>query len=156
MLHLGSTIVEQLTEISTERGSGDVTESDLHRAMKRMVRGELECDDYAVVEEPLHPPAHWIHWEAYRPDLLGLKSGSTSEQIVIAECETHPSMNRFVAKNYGSLWFEPSIFCEGSIRRILAIPKGRLSVVDMELRHGWEIWVLGSVGPILKIPSVGS
>ena len=132
-----------------------MTESDLHRSMKSIVRGHLEMDNYSVVEEPLFPPAEWIHWEAYRPDLLGLRSDDRSEQIVIAECETHPNMKRFTAKNYGSLWFEPSILCDGSIRRILAIPRGRLSALDLELRRRWEIWVLGPTGPILKIPSIG-
>jgi hypothetical protein len=123
--------------------------------MKKIVRGALEFDNYSVVEEPLHPPAEWIHWEAYRPDLLGMRSDDRSEQIVIAECETRPSMRRFIAKNYASLWFEPSILCDGSIRRILAIPRGRLAALDMELRHRWEIWVLGPTGPILKILSIG-
>jgi len=132
-----------------------VTESDLHRAMKRMVRGDLEVENYRVVEEPLFPPAGRIHWEAYRPDLLGFRSGDRSEQIVIAECETRPIMKRFLAKNYESLWFEPSILCDGSIRRILAIPRGRLSALDLELRHRWEIWVLGSTGPISKISTIG-
>jgi len=131
-----------------------VTESDLHRSMKRIVRSDLELDNYRVVEEPLFPPADWIHWEAYRPDLLGLKSVDRSEQLVIAECETHPSMKRFTAKNYGSLWFEPSVMYEGSIRRILAVPRGRLAALDLELRHRWEIWVLGQSGPLLKIPRI--
>jgi len=132
-----------------------VTESDLHRSMKMIVRGDLEKEEYRVLEEPPYPPAGWIHWEAYRPDLLGMRSDERSEQIVIAECETHPSMRRFVAKNYGSLWFEPSVLHEGSIRRILAIPRGKLSALDLELRSRWEIWVLGPTGPISKIPRIG-
>ncbi len=131
-----------------------MAESELHRSMKRMVRADLEKQDYRVVEEPLYPPASWMHWESYRPDLLGLKSDDHSEQVVIVECETHPSMKRFVSKNYGSFWFEPSVTRDGSIRRILAVPRGKLASLDLELRHGWEIWVMGCVAPIVKISSI--
>lgn len=130
-----------------------VAESDLHRSMKSMVRSDLEVENYRVLEEPLYPPASWIHWEAYRPDLLGLRSDDATEQVVIAECETHPNMRRFTAKNYSSLWFEPSVVRQGSIRRVLAVPRGKLATLDMRLRARWEIWVLGSTGPIAKIPS---
>jgi hypothetical protein len=131
-----------------------VAESELHRSMKRMVRDDLEAESYRVIEEPLFPPVSWIHWDCYRPDLLGLKSDDRSEQLVIVECETHPSMRRFVSKNYGSLWFEPSVTRDGSIRRILAVPRGKLSALDLKLRHGWEIWVMGSTAPVTKIPSI--
>jgi hypothetical protein len=131
-----------------------VAESELHRSMKRMVRDDLESENYRVVEEPPYPPASWIHWEYYRPDLLGLRSDDRSEQLVIVECETHPSMRKFASKNYGSLWFEPSVVREGSIRRILAVPSGKLSGVDLRLRRRWEIWVMGSKAPMLKIPSL--
>jgi hypothetical protein len=137
------------------RWNGGVTESWLHRSMKRIVRAELESDDYQVMEEPLFPPASWVHWERYRPDLLGLRSDDTCERLAIAECETHPSMRRFTAKNYDSLWFEPSVLREGSIRRILAVPRGKLSALDLTLRHGWEIWVVGQTGTMLKIPALG-
>lgn len=123
--------------------------------MKQVVRRDLEVEHYRVLEEPLFPPARWIHWDGYRPDLLGLRSDDREEELVIAECETHPNMKRFTSKNFHTLWFEPSVLREGSIRRILAIPHGRLSSLDMKLRHQWEIWVVGPGGPALKIPSVG-
>lgn len=129
-------------------------ESELHRSMKRIIREDLEREDYRVVEEPLFSPAPWMHWECYRPDLLGLRSDDRSEQVVIVECETRPSMKRFVSKNYKSFWFEPSVIREGSIRRILAIPRGKLASLNLELRRGWEIWVMGSTAPIVKIPSI--
>jgi hypothetical protein len=132
-----------------------LTESNLHRSMKQLVKEELESDRYRVLEEPLFPPANWIHWEAYRPDLLGLRCDDRSEQLVIAECETHPQMKRFSAKNFGSLWFEPSVIRNGSIRRILAIPRGRLSSVDLRIRSHWEIWVIGSKKETwMKIPAL--
>ncbi|MDA4113918.1 MAG: hypothetical protein OK474_07715 [Thaumarchaeota archaeon] len=133
---------------------GSVAESDLHRSMKSMVRSELELDSYRVLEEPPYPPLRRMSWTAYRPDLLGFRSDMRTEEIAIVECETHPSMTRFLSKNYSSLWFEPSIFHEGSIRRILAVPRGKLHAVDMKLRKQWEIWVLGSKGPLEKISSM--
>jgi hypothetical protein len=131
-----------------------LTESELHRSMKQMVRQQLEVDEYRVVEEPLFPPASWLHWENYRPDLLGYRSDDEKEEVVIVECETHPSTRKVVSKNYGSLWFEPSVFREGSIRRILAVPRGKLSSLDLGLRRQWEIWVLGATAPMVKISSV--
>ena len=131
-----------------------MTESELHLSMKQMVREQLEVDDYRVIEEPLYPPTRWLHWEGYRPDLLGYKYDIQKEQIAIVECETHPSTKKFVSKNYGSLWFEPSVLRQGSIRRILAIPRGKLSAIDLRLRRQWEIWVLGKSGPLVKISSI--
>jgi len=121
--------------------------------MKRLVRTELESERYRVIEEPLFPPARWVHWQRYRPDLLGLRTDERSEELVVVECETHPSMRRFVSKNFGSLWFEPSVLRAGSIRRILAIPRGKLSVVDLRIRKKWEVWVIGTRGVSLRISS---
>lgn len=133
-----------------------MAESDLHRFMKRIVREDLESESYRVVEEPLIPPARWVHWEAYRPDLLGLRTDTTREELVIAECETHPSMRRFCTKNYSSLWFEPSVLRQGSIRRILAIPRGKLDSIDLRIRGQWEVWVVGQTGSRMKIPVLAS
>jgi hypothetical protein len=122
--------------------------------MKSMVRSELEFDRYRVLEEPTFPPLRRMSWTAYRPDLLGFRSDIRTEEIAVVECETHPSMTRFLSKNYSSLWFEPSIFHEGSIRRILAVPRGKLRTLDLRLRRQWEIWVLGSTGPLEKISTI--
>jgi len=119
--------------------------------MKGVVRLELESEDYRVVEEPLLPPFDWVSWSTYRPDLLGFKG----EGLVVVECETQPNMRRFRSKNYSSLWFQPSLDREGSLRRILAVPRGKLGAVDLRLRRGWEIWVIGERGSTLKIPSLG-
>jgi len=133
-----------------------VAESNLHRSMKCMVRAELESEGYLLVEEPLHPPTRRISWSSYRPDLLGFRRDSASEEIVIVECETRPSMNRFRAKNYSGLWFQTSILRDGRIRRILAVPSGRLDSVDLRLRDEWEVWVLGAVRPVMKLGTLGS
>ncbi len=129
-------------------------ESELHHSMKRIMRHELEVDSYTVVEEPLFPPSRRVSWSAYRPDLLAYRSGPQTEEVAVVECETHPNMRGFVSKNYSSLWFEPSVLLDGSVRRILAVPRGKLHSVDLRLRAQWEIWVLGQTGPLEKIASL--
>ena len=133
----------------------DVAESETHRSMKAIVKSELEKEDYAVIEEPLSPPRGKVDWRGYRPDLLGYRSRDGQEQLVLVECETHPNMKRFGAKNHRSVWFQPYLFRNGSIRRILAVPKGKLGSVDMQLRTSWEVWVLGEKIPMAKFPSSG-
>lgn len=131
-------------------------ESSTHRHMKAVVKEELEKEGFGVVEEPLFPPVEWISWSTYRPDLLGFRAKDTKEEVAVVECETRPSMRRFVSKNYSSLWFQPSVLSHGSLRRILAVPKGKLGAVDLRLRSAWEIWVIGSEGPLEKISSLGA
>jgi hypothetical protein len=123
--------------------------------MKAIVRAELESERYAVVEEPLFPPGRKVSWTSYRPDLLGYKSGRGTEELVLVECETRPSMRRFGSKNHASVWFQPYLFSRGSVRRILAVPQGKLRTVDMKLRDKWEIWVLGATGPLEKVRTSG-
>jgi hypothetical protein len=120
--------------------------------MKAVARQELEKEMYSVVEEPLYPPARWMSWETYRPDLLGYKQSATGEQVAIVECETRPNTRRVRSKNYASLWFQPTLYREGSIRRILAVPRGKLGSLDLRLRSDWEIWVLGGNGLSLRLP----
>lgn len=129
-------------------------ESSTHRHLKAVVREELEKEGFGVVEEPPFPPADWISWSAYRPDLLGFRVRDEKEEVAVVECETRPSVRRFASKNYTSIWFQPSVLGSGSLRRILAVPRGRLSAVDLRLRSGWEIWVIGGEGPLEKIGSL--
>jgi hypothetical protein len=124
--------------------------------MKSMVRGELESEGYFLVEEPLYPPTRRISWSSYRPDLLGFRMDRSAEEIVIVECETHPAMKRFRAKNYATLWFQASILREGRIRRILAVPAGKLDSVDLRIRDEWEVWILGTLRPLMKLGTFGS
>ncbi len=111
--------------------------------MKAIVRSELEGERYEVVEEPLFPPGARVSWEAYRPDLLAYRSERGEEELVLVECETHPNMRRLGEKNHSSVWFQPYLFRLGSVRRILAVPQGKLGAVDMKIRKDWEVWVLG-------------
>lgn len=120
-----------------------MAESAVHRSMKAIIRAQLETEHYAIVEEPLFPPRGKASWESYRPDLLGYRSEGGNEELVLVECETRPNMKRFLAKNYSSVWFQPYLFRRGSLRRILAVPQGKLGAVDMRIREKWEVWVLG-------------
>jgi len=65
-------------------------------------------------------------------------------------------MRRFSLKNHSSVWFQPYLFSRGSVRKILAVPQGRLRAVDMRLRDKWEIWVLGATGPLEKVGAPGN
>ena len=131
-------------------------ESQVHRSMKAIVRRELEHERYAVVEEPLFPPGEKVSWSSYRPDLLGYRSEGGTEEVVLVECETHPNMRRLGTKNFSSVSFQPYLFRRGSVRRILAVPQGKLRSVDMKIRDRWEVWVVGSNSPMAKYPSFGN
>lgn len=130
-----------------------MAESSVHRSMKAIVRHELEQERYSVMEEPPFPPGEKVSWSCYRPDLLGYRAENGAEEIVLVECETHPNMRRLGAKNHSSVWFQPHLFRRGSIRRILAVPQGRLGSVDMRIRDRWEVWVVGATSAMEKFPS---
>ena len=130
-----------------------VAESSFHLSMKAMVRSELEYELYSVVEEPPFPPGGRLWWLGYRPDLVGYRGKEVEEEVVLVECETHPNMTRFGAKNHSSVWFQSRLSSPGSVRRILAVPQGKLGAVDLRIRDGWEVWVLGNGGPVQKIPA---
>ena len=130
-----------------------MAESQVHRSMKAVVRQELERERYAVVEEPLSPPGEKVSWTSYRPDLLGYKSEDGTEELVLVECETHPNMKRLRDKNISSVTLQPYLFRRGSVRRILAVPQGKLGSVDLRIRESWEVWVVGAVSPIDKYPT---
>ena len=120
--------------------------------MKAVMRRELELAGYAVVEEPALPPRKRVSWRAYRPDLLAYRSEGGREELVLVECETRPNMKRLGAKNTSSVWFQPYLFRRGSVRRILAVPQGRLKSVDLRFREKWEVWVVGASTPLAKYP----
>ena len=120
--------------------------------MKAVVKHELERERYAVLEEPLFPPGEKVSWSSYRPDLLGHRAEAGKEELVLVECETHPNMRRLGAKHFSTVSFQPSLFGEGSVRRILAVPQGRLRSVDMRVRRVWEVWVVGPNSAMEKFP----
>jgi hypothetical protein len=131
-----------------------LAESRVHLSMKTVARQELEKEGYAVVEEPGIPPGKKVTWSSYRPDLMGYRSEGGVEELVLVECETRPNMRRLLAKNHSSVWFQPYLYRRGSVRRILAIPQGKLGSVDMGIRKAWEVWVLGPNMPLAKFPAL--
>ena len=118
---------------SEHSSQGAMAESALHRSMKAIVKKELVSERYVVVEEAQLPPFPRASWSSYRPDLLGYRSESEREELVLVECETHPNMRRLGAKRSGSVSFQPFLFRDGLVRRILAVPQGRLRDVDMRI-----------------------
>ena len=132
-----------LLEILPECDGQDMAESAVHRSMKAIARAELERDGYEVVEEPLFPPGRRVSWSSYRPDLLGYRREADREEVVLVECETRPNMKRLERKNHGSVFLQSFLFRASSIRRILAVPQGRLGAVDTRVRREWEVWVVG-------------
>lgn len=133
-------IIQELTQRSPDPC---VAESDVHRSMKAIVRAELEGERYAIVEEPLFPPGRRVSWSSYRPDLFGYRRQDDGEEIVLVECETHPNMRRLGMKKHDTVALQSFLFRESSVRRILAVPQGRLGSVDMSVRSSWEVWVVG-------------
>ncbi len=131
-----------------------MAESAVHRSMKAIVKEELEAERFAVVEEPLFPPGDKVTWSSYRPDLLAYRSEDGDEELVIVECETHPNMRRLGLKNYSSVWFQPYLFTKGSVRRILAVPQGKLSSVDMKIRNEWDVWIVGANSAMTRYPAL--
>jgi hypothetical protein len=130
-------------------------ESHVHRSMKAIVKDELVREQYAVVEEPLFPPRRKVSWSSYRPDLLGYRSMDGTEELVLVECETRPNMRRLRAKKHGTVSFQPYLFRRGSLRRILAVPQGKLRSVDMKIRDEWEVWVVGANSLMERFPKSG-
>jgi len=123
--------------------------------MKAIVKAELVREDYEVIEEPLFPPGERVSWSSYRPDLLGYRSNEGSEELVLVECETRPNMRRLQAKQYRTVSFQTYLSRRGSLRKILAVPQGRLRSVDMRIRSEWEVWVVGSSSPMERFLRVG-
>ena len=130
-----------------------MAESQVHKSMKAVVRQELEHERYAVVEEPLAPPREKVTWTSYRPDLLGYRLENGTEELVLVECETHPNMKRLRDKKASSVSLQPYLFRNGSVRRILAVPRGKLASVDLRIRDRWEVWVVGAFATIDKYPT---
>lgn len=116
-------------------------ESDLHRLMKETVSRQLAEEGYTVFFEPPSPPSRFLRWEAYRPDLFGIRATGESQEYVLVECETRPSSRRLASKNFLSLDVQTRLNSDLSLRRILVVPKGGLASLDPSVRLDWEIWV---------------
>lgn len=118
-------------------------ESVLHRDMKGRVSRELEEEGYSVFFEPPYSPSRFLRWDAYRPDLLGIKTRAGLQEYALVECETRPSGRRLASKNLRSVEVQTRLNLELSVRLILVIPRGTLGRVDTMVRLSWETWIYG-------------
>lgn len=126
-------------------------ESALHLRMKDGASRELAREGYAVFFEPPYAPSRFLTWEAYRPDLFGIRSGPGSQEYAVVECETRPSERRLDSKNFRSLDVQTRLNSQLSLRRILVVPRGRLASVDPSVRYSWETWIFEGKG-FVRIP----
>jgi hypothetical protein len=62
-------------------------------------------------------------------------------------------MKRLGEKNASSVSFQPYLFRKGSVRRILAVPRGKLRSVNLRIRDSWEVWVVGPTSTMEKYPT---
>jgi hypothetical protein len=109
--------------------------------MKHSVSRELAEEGYFIYEEPPFAPTPFMNWEAYRPDLFGVRAGPGRQDYALVECETRPSLRKLAAKNVRSVEVQTRLNSELSLRRILVLPRGKLARVDRSVRRAWEMWI---------------
>jgi len=123
-----------------------MAESSLHLAMKTLAYRSLSGEGYEVTFEPSYSPVSSIGWSRYRPDLFGVRETDEGSEFVLVECETHPQTKRIEQKEFLHVSFQSSLDHVRSLRRVLLVPRGRLSALEMRVRRNCEIWVT-RVGP---------
>jgi hypothetical protein len=121
--------------------------------MKARIAIELIHEGYRLFPECDDSPVDIVNWSRYRPDLFGYRKETDGTSFVFVECETHPNLKRLESKNYNSAGIQQNLFNADRLRRILAVPRGRLGSLDLKARRKWEIWVVGSQSP-LRIPQL--
>jgi hypothetical protein len=121
--------------------------------MKSSVAEDLEKENYLIFEEPLFPPTRDITWHTYRPDLFGVRASTESKEYAFVECETRPNIQRLTRKRYDTISVQTDLQRLSSVRRILAVPRGKLTAMDLRVRHDWEVWIVGE-RVFTKIPRV--
>lgn len=126
-------------------------ESALHRLMKGAASRELAGEGYTVFFEPPVAPSRFLSWEAYRPDVLGVRATGATQDYAIVECETRPSARRLSSKNFLSVEVQTRLNSDLSFRRILVVPRGSLACVQPSVRLEWEVWVHEG-GALRKFP----
>lgn len=130
-----------------------MAESGLHLMMKSSVADELEKEDYLVFEEPLFPPSRGVSWHTYRPDLFGVRASPSAKEYAFVECETHPNIHRLLRKRYDTVCVQTDLQRESNVRRILAVPRGKLTAMNLRVRDEWEVWIVGE-RVFTKIPRI--
>ena len=116
-------------------------ESDLHRRMKESVSKALSYEGYAVFFEPPCSPSRFLTWASYRPDLFAIRASAGRQEYALVECETRPSGRRLASKNIKSVEVQMRLEHDLSLRRILVVPRGKLSLLESSVRRSWETWI---------------
>lgn len=119
--------------------------------MKDRASRELEREGYSVFLEPACSPSPFLSWDAYRPDVFGIRTAAGSQGYAMVECETRPSGTRLASKNVHTVRVQTRLNLEPSLRLILVIPRGTLGRLDSAVRLCWETWVY-SAGGIQMLP----
>ena len=109
--------------------------------MKESASRELAEEGYSVFFEPPYAPSRFLTWVSYRPDLFGIKASAGRQEYALVECETRPSTSRLGSKNFRSVDVQTRLNSDLSLRRILVVPRGKLSGVDPSVRRSWETWI---------------
>lgn len=109
--------------------------------MKEMVSRELTKEGYAVFYEPPYSPSRFMTWASYRPDLFGIRSSAGRQEYALVECETRPSGRRLASKNFKSVDIQTRLDDDLCVRRILVVPRGKLSNLESSVRRYWETWI---------------
>jgi hypothetical protein len=132
-----------------------MAESELHHRMKEGASEALAAEGYRVFFEPRFAPSRFLTWEAYRPDVFGVKSAAGRQEYAMVECETNPSTRKLVAKNFTSVDVQTRLNADFALRRILVVPRGRLRSLDPSVRLAWETWIYDGLG-FQRLPRASS
>jgi hypothetical protein len=135
------------------------TEGTLHKLHKQTVAEELQKKSYGIHFEPWESPLKLLWWQSYKPDILAIKQTSTSQKIVLVECETKPNRKRVLAKTIQikkNLAIQKQLFENTLVLPLLVIPPNNLEkMLFSSIRKFWEIWIITQEGQIKhKIPRV--
>jgi hypothetical protein len=133
------------------------TEGSLHKLHKQTVAQELQNQNYGIHFEPWESPLNLLWWRSYKPDILAVKQSSSSQRIILVECETNPSRKRVLSKTkqiQKNLSVQKQLFENTLILPLLVIPPNNLrKVLFSAVQKFWEIWIISLEGQIEhKIP----
>lgn len=137
-----------------------VGETAFHKLLKRTVMSELLREGYVLYAEPTEAPIERLHWDSFRPDILGINSTKDEIRLVLVECETNPSKTRVLQKTWQmqqTFSLQTRLNERQAIRPLLIIPPLTLHRVNISaIRRFWEMWIISQRGDIIhKLPSIG-
>ena len=126
---------------------------NLHQTLKKAAASELKREGYELFFEPAYSPIKRLHWFAYRPDIMGLKSEDHELKLAFVECETSPRPRKMNDKTYkirSSLNLQKCLDEGHSFRFLLVIPMGTLSrTLCPDIRGLWEVWTVNNLAEVV-------